>query len=57
MLLILDRLDPADLIALSEATFSKEAASAVGDNFAWLIMVFWSEGLYFLLNDLITSQT
>ena len=40
------------LIAFGEATFAEEAASLVGDNLAWLIVVFRGKRLYFLLNDL-----
>lgn len=57
MLLIFNRLDPADFVALGKATFSKESASSVSDDFAWLVVVFRSKRLHFLLNDLITSQT
>ena len=56
MLLSLDWLDPTDLVALGEATLSKEAASSVSDDFAWFIVVFRSKRLHFLLNDLIVSQ-
>ena len=56
MLLIFNRLDPADFVALGKATFSKESASSVGDDFAWLVVVFRSKRLHFLLNDLITSK-
>ena len=56
MLLSLDWLDPTDLVALGEATLSEEAASSVGDDFAWFIVVFRSKRLHFLLNDLIVSQ-
>lgn len=56
MLLIFNRLDSADLVALGKATFSKESASSVGDDFAWFVVVFRSKRLHFLLNDLITYK-
>ena len=52
VLLSLDRLDPADLVALGEAALAEKSASLVGDDLAWLIVVFRGKRLYFLLNDL-----
>ena len=52
VLLSLDWLDPADLVALGEAALAEEAASLIGDDLAWLVVVFRSKRLYFLLNDL-----
>jgi len=53
MLLCFDWLNPAHLVALGEATLSKEAASAVFDNLARLVVVFWVHRLNFLFNNLL----
>ena len=42
-----------ELVALGEATLSKEAASAVFDNLARLVVVFWVHRLNFLFNNLL----
>ena len=57
LLLGLNRFDSADLVALGEASLSKEAATLVGDRLTRLVMVLGVDWLHFLFNDLIRHTT
>lgn len=55
VLLSLDRLDPANLVAFGKSSFSEVAATLVSDDLAGLVMVFWVHRLDLLFNYLITK--
>ena len=52
VLLSLYRLNPLHLVALCEASFAEEATSAVADDLARLVVIFWIHGLHLLLDGL-----
>lgn len=52
VLFCLDRFNPADLVALGEATLTQEAKPLISDDLAWFVMVLRIHGLHFLFDDL-----
>ena len=52
MLLCLDWLDSAHLVALGKAAFAKEAKPLIGDNLARFVVIFGIHRLYFLFDNL-----